>query len=69
LLRYGGRSALTVPLVIKGMSIGYADLWESRRRRDFTSEEIALCVRSPNRPRSLSRTRGYLPQHDNGQSA
>jgi PAS domain S-box-containing protein len=43
LLKYGGHSALTIPLVVKGKSIGYVDLWESRRRREFTPQEIALC--------------------------
>ena len=42
LLQYGGRSVLTVPFVSKGKSIGYVDLWESRRKREFSQEEIAL---------------------------
>jgi PAS domain S-box-containing protein len=40
---YGGRSVLVVPFVSKGRILGYADLWESRRHRDFTPPEIALC--------------------------
>ncbi len=43
LARYGGRSQLTVPFVVKETVVGYAALWESRRRRNFTPEEIALC--------------------------
>jgi PAS domain S-box-containing protein len=42
MLQYGGRSALTVPLVVKGISIGYVDLWDSRRKREFPADEIAL---------------------------
>ena len=42
LAEYGGHSALTIPLVVQGNSIGYIDVWESRRHRDFTPEEIAL---------------------------
>ncbi len=43
LARYGGRSQLNVPFVVKGKALGYAAVWESRRRRDFTPQEIALC--------------------------
>ena len=32
-----------IPLRVRGRLIGYVELWESRRRRDFTPEEIALC--------------------------
>jgi PAS domain S-box-containing protein len=41
--RYGVQSILTVPLVAKDVSFGYAELWESRRRREFTADEISLC--------------------------
>jgi diguanylate cyclase (GGDEF)-like protein/PAS domain S-box-containing protein len=40
---YGAKTILYIPLRIGGRLIGYAELWESRRRREFTSEEIALC--------------------------
>ncbi len=43
LQQYGGRSVLTVPLRVGGQLIGFAELWESRRRREFTAEEIAMC--------------------------
>ena len=43
MLQYGARSWLIVPLVIKGRVLGYTDIWESRRRREFTPQEIALC--------------------------
>lgn len=41
-LRYGAKSVIILPLMIKGQIVGFADLWESRRHRDFTASEIAL---------------------------
>ncbi len=41
--QYGARSVLTVPLVAKDIVFGYAELWESRRHREFTTDEISLC--------------------------
>ncbi|HSD84799.1 MAG TPA: GAF domain-containing protein [Anaerolineae bacterium] len=41
--RYGAQSILTVPLVAKDIVFGYAELWESRHRREFTPDEISLC--------------------------
>lgn len=43
MLRYGAQSTLTVPLVARDVIFGYAELWESRRRREFTAAEISLC--------------------------
>jgi GAF domain-containing protein/two-component sensor histidine kinase len=40
---YGVQTMLYIPLLIRGRLIGFAELWESRRRREFTPEEIALC--------------------------
>jgi GAF domain-containing protein len=40
---YGVQTMLYVPLLIRGQLIGFAELWESRRRREFTPAEIALC--------------------------
>jgi two-component sensor histidine kinase len=40
---YGGNTILYIPLRIGAQVIGYAEIWESRRRREFTSEEISLC--------------------------
>ena len=40
---FGGQSILYVPLFVRGQTIGYAELWESRRRRAFAAEEIAIC--------------------------
>ncbi len=39
----GARTMLVVPLQIKAQVNGYAELLESRTRRDFTADEIALC--------------------------
>jgi diguanylate cyclase (GGDEF)-like protein/PAS domain S-box-containing protein len=41
--RYGAQTILYIPLLIRGQIIGFAELWESRGRREFTMEEIALC--------------------------
>ncbi|NIT56671.1 MAG: GAF domain-containing protein, partial [Aliifodinibius sp.] len=41
-LEYGAKSIMIVPLIVKGQSVGFAELWESRYIRDFTSDEIAL---------------------------
>jgi PAS domain S-box-containing protein len=41
--QYGAKSILYIPLQVKGQLIGYAELWESRRKREFTAEEITLC--------------------------
>jgi len=42
--RYGGKSTLTIPFVAGGRVRAYAELWESRLRREFTEEEIELCL-------------------------
>ncbi len=42
-LKYGWHSALIVPLVIRDVAVGYAELWESRHKRLFTPDEIRLC--------------------------
>jgi GAF domain-containing protein len=41
--QYGAQSVLFIPLRIKSQLLGFAELWESSRRREFTLEEIALC--------------------------
>ena len=41
--QYRSKSILYIPLRVKDQLIGYAELWESRRRREFTAEEITLC--------------------------
>lgn len=41
--RFGAQSILFLPMQIGGRTIAFAELWESRHRREFTSEDIALC--------------------------
>lgn len=43
LQRFGAKSALLIPLRIGDQVVAFADLWESRRRREFSADEIALC--------------------------
>ena len=43
LVRFGGRTALIIPLMVRGRVIGFVDLCESRRDRQFTEGEIRLC--------------------------
>jgi len=40
---YGARSILYIPLRIKEQLVGFAELWESRRKREFSTNEINLC--------------------------
>ncbi len=42
MLRYEAKSVLYLPLQVRGQVIGYAEVWESRRRREFSQKEIAL---------------------------
>jgi two-component system phosphate regulon sensor histidine kinase PhoR len=39
---HGAKSVMVVPLMVKGKAVGFAELWESRRHREFTAAEIAL---------------------------
>jgi two-component sensor histidine kinase len=43
MLEYGVKTILYVPLRVKGELIGYVEMWESRRKREFTPQEISLC--------------------------
>lgn len=43
MLRYGAKTVLYVPFHIRGRLTGFAEVWESRRLRRFTADEIALC--------------------------
>ncbi len=43
MLQYGAQTVLYIPLTVKGQLMGFAELWESRRPREFTAQEIALC--------------------------
>ncbi len=41
--QYGAKTIFYVPLLIRDEMIGYVEVWESRRHREFTPGEIALC--------------------------
>ena len=43
LRQYGGQSVLIVALAAHDTVFGYAEMWESRRKRKFTPAEISLC--------------------------
>jgi PAS domain S-box-containing protein len=40
--RYGSLSRLLIPLVAKGETIGWIELWETRHERIFTADEVRL---------------------------
>jgi GAF domain-containing protein/ActR/RegA family two-component response regulator len=40
---FGGNTLLYLPLAVREQVIGYVEVWESRRKRHFTQEEIDLC--------------------------
>lgn len=42
LREFGAQSLLALPLIAKDITYGYVSIWESRRRRDFTAEDIQL---------------------------
>ena len=37
------KSALYVPIHVRGKAVAFAEIWESRKRREFSPEEIVLC--------------------------
>ena len=41
---YGGKSTLTIPFESGGQVRAYAELWESRAAREFSEEEVELCL-------------------------
>ena len=41
--QYGAQTALNIPLQIRDQTIAFAQLWESRRQREFTPQDIELC--------------------------
>jgi PAS domain S-box-containing protein len=43
MVEFGAKSSLTIPIMVGGEVIAYAELWESERRREFTEDEIAYC--------------------------
>lgn len=42
MVTYGAKSTLVIPLHVGGRTVAYAEVWESRQTRVFTSDEIAL---------------------------
>ena len=41
--KYDAKSVLGIPLRINNQVVGYVELWESRRTREFTPNDIQLC--------------------------
>lgn len=41
--QFGAQTVMMIPLIIGGDTIAYAELWDSRHRRQFTDNEVALC--------------------------
>lgn len=41
--QYDAKSVLGIPLHLNNQVVGYAELWESRARREFTPADIQLC--------------------------
>lgn len=40
---YGGKSVVYIPMKVGSRIVGTAEIWESRRNRVFSADEIALC--------------------------
>jgi diguanylate cyclase (GGDEF)-like protein/PAS domain S-box-containing protein len=43
LVEYGAKSVVYIPMKVGSRIRGVAEVWESRKNRDFTTNEIALC--------------------------
>ena len=43
LQQYGCQTVLYIPIRVRDQPLGITELWESRHRREFTPDEIALC--------------------------
>jgi two-component system NtrC family sensor kinase len=41
--KFGGNTVLYLPLAVRERVIGCVEVWESRRKRHFTQEEVNLC--------------------------
>jgi diguanylate cyclase (GGDEF)-like protein/PAS domain S-box-containing protein len=41
--QFGAKSILYIPIRFMGNALGHAELWESRRKRQFNKDEISLC--------------------------
>jgi len=42
--RHGSKSRLYIPIYIRDKQFGFAELWESRSIREFTKNEVDLCI-------------------------
>jgi diguanylate cyclase (GGDEF)-like protein len=40
---YGGQTVLEIPVQVKDQTIAYAEIWDSRKKREFTPRELNLC--------------------------
>ncbi len=54
--RYGAKTILYIPLRVRGRLVAFAEVWESRHRREFTPEEITLA-------RAISQQAGIAIEH------
>jgi diguanylate cyclase (GGDEF)-like protein/PAS domain S-box-containing protein len=41
--QYDAKTILYIPLITKGALVGFAEIWDSRRKRAFGEKEITLC--------------------------
>jgi len=40
---YGAKTILYIPIITKGEALGFAEIWDSKRKRIFKQEDIELC--------------------------
>jgi len=40
---YGAKTILYVPIITKGETVGFAEIWESRKKQEFTKKQINIC--------------------------
>jgi PAS domain S-box-containing protein len=59
---YGCQSLLLVPLVVKGETIGWTELWETRQGRIFTTDEVRLARALANQVAVALENAQYLEQ-------
>lgn len=60
--KHGCQSRLLVPLVIKGETIGWAELWETRQERLFSADEVRLARALANQAAVALENAQYLRQ-------
>jgi two-component sensor histidine kinase len=42
----GGKSALYIPFLVRGQLVGWAEIWESRRRREYSRRTVELAQKA-----------------------